>query len=97
MDWLSRVIRVVWWVSAGWLVLAFLWIGWWFVKYLTDADNPSRYEHGIGAVIIAFYSWPAALGALVAALVPRTGLSKRRRVIGLALLLSCIALLLLFQ
>lgn len=93
----SRVIRVTWWISLVWLVVGFLGEAWWFVKYLSDPDNPYRWEAGIGAAIFLFYSWPAAVGVLVAGLVPRTGLSTARRLTGLALLFCCIILVFLFK
>lgn len=93
----SRVILVVWWISLVWLAVGFLGEAWWFVKYLSQPDNPARHEAGIGAMIFLFYSWPAAVGMLVAALVPRTGLSTPRRLIGVALLLCCITLIYLFK
>jgi hypothetical protein len=93
----SRVIRVVWWISLVWLAVCFLGQAWWFVKYLADPDNPYRSELGIAAVIFLFYSWPAAVGILVAALVPRTGLSTFRRLSGVALLLGCVAMLYVFK
>lgn len=93
----SRVIRVTWWISVVWLAVGFLGEAWWFVKYLSDPDNPYRWEAGIGAMIFLFYSWPAAVGVLVAAFVPRTGLSTARRLTGVALLLCCITLIFLFK
>jgi hypothetical protein len=93
----SPVIRVVWWISIVWLAVGFLGEAWWYVKYLSEPDNPSRYEAGIGAMIFFFYSWPAAVGMLVAVLVPRTGLSTPRRLIGFTLLLCCIIMLYLFK
>ena len=40
----SRVIRVTWWISLVWLVVGFLGEAWWFVKYLSDPDNPYRWK-----------------------------------------------------
>ena len=66
----SRVIRVVWWISLVWLAVSFLGETWWFVGYLGEPDKQARLEYGVGAAItFLYYSWPAAVGMLVAALV----------------------------
>jgi len=93
----SRVIRVVWSISLVWLAIGFIGEMWWFVKYLSDPDNPARYEYAIGAGIFFICSWPAAVGVLVAALVPRTGVSTPKRLIGVALLLCWIIIVFLFE
>lgn len=94
---IAQGLRLLWWISLVWLTVSLLGESWWFARYLADRDNPARNELVIGAVVFLFYSWPAAVGMLVAALVPRTGLSIQRRLIGVALLICCITLTYLFK
>jgi hypothetical protein len=68
----------MWWISFVWLIVFFMSEWWWFVKYLTEPDNPYCYEYGIGAAYIFLYCWPAAIAMFIATLVPKTGLSTRR-------------------
>jgi hypothetical protein len=94
---ISKVIRVGWWISFIWLGGALVGELWWFFSFMMDADNPARIEAGIGAWIFLFYSWPAVVCMLVAVMVPKTGLSTPKRLIGVALLSSCIATVFLFK
>ena len=94
---ISKGMRVVWWISFVWLAVALVGELWWFVSFLMEPDNPARGEAGIGALIFLFYSWPAVVCMLVAALVPNTRLSTAKRLIGVALLLSCVATVFLFK
>jgi hypothetical protein len=94
---ISKVIRVGWWISFVWLAVALVGELWWFVNYVTDPDNPARIEAGIGAFILLLYSWPAVVCMLGAVLVPKTGLSTHKRLIGVAQLFFCIITVFLFK
>jgi len=88
--WMSRMIRGMWWLSVVWLSLTTAVVVYCLVWWLTNKDNPSRYEIAIVAGLTLLYSLPAGLGVLVAGFAPRTGLSTYRRGGGIALLLFCI-------
>jgi len=94
---ISKVIRVGWWISFVWLAVALVGELRWLGSFVMDADNPARIEAGIGALIFLFYSWPALVCMLVAVIAPKTGLSTPKRLIGVALLSSCIATVFLFK
>lgn len=94
---ISKLIRVVWWISCVWLAVALVGEVWWFVEYLRNLDNPARGESVIGALFYLFYSWPAVVCMLIAVLVPKTGLSPYKRFTGVALLVLCIGLVFLFK
>lgn len=96
-SWVPRVLQGIWWVSVLWLALAGVGMGYWFFKWLSDADNPYRYEYAFGAAMVLLYSWPAGLGMTVAGVYPRTGLSNLRRIVGLALMLFDIGFFILFD
>jgi len=93
----SKVIRLGWWISFLWLAVALVGELWWFGSFVMDRDNPARIEAGIGALIFLFYSWPALACMLVAVMVPNTGLSTLKRVLGVALLFCCIGTVFLFK
>jgi|GEM_PF-3630909 hypothetical protein len=94
---LCRAMRCVWWVSVSWLCLTFLGIVYFFASWLVDKNNPSRFEAGIGSGLILIYSFPAAIGAIAAALLPDTGLSLKRRLAGTFLLSVCVVLEVMFD
>jgi len=94
---ISKVIGVGWWICFVWLAVALIGELWWFGSFVTDAENSSRIEAGIGALIFLFYSWPAVICMLVAVMVPKSRLSTPRRLIGGVLLFSCIATVFLFK
>ena len=87
---MSRVTRVVWWVSIVWLALAAIVLVYCLIWWLTNEDNPARYEIAIESALVLLFSLPAGLGALFAGVAPRTGLSTYKRVGGVCLLLFCI-------
>lgn len=89
---LCRAIRCVWWISVLWLCLTFLGIVYFFASWLIDTKNPHRYEASIGSTLILLYSFPAAVGAVVAGILPDTGLSLKRRLTGVFLLAASVAL-----
>ena len=89
------VIVGVWWMSVLWLSLASAAIVYSLVQWVVLKDDPLRYETAIVSALVFFSSLPAGLGVLVAGVVPRTGLSPFKRVCGIALLLFCIAVLML--
>ena len=93
-EWMYRVLRGVWWVSVVWLAIATVFILLYFTRWFTEVRNPSRYEYAIAALVIFFYSLPAAVGVLLSGMVPKTGLSNYRRIGGVALLVFCIIALL---
>jgi len=95
--WLSGVLRGVWWISVVWLALTALVIVRFFIQWLAEPDNPVRYELAIAAALALFYSAPAAVGVVVAGIARKTGLSARRRIGGILLLVSCIAALIAFD
>ena len=94
---LCRTIRFVWWISVSWLCLTLFGIVYFFVSWIFTKDNPESYEGAIASALIMMYSFPAALGAIAAGLFPDTGLSLRRRVGGVFLLLICIVLVIVFD
>ncbi|MEW6128310.1 MAG: hypothetical protein AB1757_14825 [Acidobacteriota bacterium] len=87
----ARVLRVIWGVLFFWLALAAIWILYCLIWWINDSANPGRYEIAIIAAIILFYSSPAAIGVLITGLLPKTGLSTKWRIRGIALLLFCIS------
>lgn len=89
---ISQFLHGVWLISVGWLALAAIAIVYCFVWWLINSANPMRYEVALVSAFVLVYSFPAALGVLIADLTPRTGLSTRRRVGGIALLLFCIGI-----
>lgn len=87
----------MWWISVSWLFLTFLGIVYFFALWLVDKNNPLRYEAAIGSGLILIYSFPAAIGAIAAALLPETGLSLKRRLAGIFLLSACVVLDVIFD
>ena len=87
---ISRLLRGAWFGSVVWLALTAVIIVWDLIRWFTDGNNPGRDEFATHAVIVLFYSFPAAVGVLVAGIVPRTGLSIYRRLGGIGLLAFCI-------
>ena len=75
------------WLSLAAVGILYYALGWW-----ADKDNPARYEYIFGVVMIVMYSLPAGAGALIAAVVPRTGISARRRVGAVVLYLLSIVI-----
>lgn len=80
----------VWVISIIWLSLGNLGVIYWLVRWLTDSTNPARHEYAIGAAMCSVLSSPAGAGLLIVGIVPKTGLSTRRRIVGFALVLFCI-------
>lgn len=94
---IARVIRCTWWVSVAWLSLTLIAELYYFAQWLTDKNNPGRYEYAIASGLILIYSFPAAGGVLLAGVVPETSISRNRRVSGILLLLFCIGIDILFD
>jgi len=80
----------VWWASVVWLSITAAIIVWDFIRWFSQSHNPARHEFAIDALVVLFYSYPAAIGVLLACIVPKTGLSTYRRIGGIALLVFCI-------
>ena len=89
------MIRTIWWISVSWLALALVALVWFFVEWVCSKGDPLRYETALVSSLLFLSSLPAALGVLVAAVVPKTGLSPYKRVGGIALLLFCVGILIL--
>lgn len=89
------MIHAVWWISISWLSLASTVMVYLVVRWAIMKNDPLRYETAFGSAFVFFGSFPAGLGVLIAALVPKTGLSIYKRVVGIALLLFCIGVLML--
>lgn len=92
----TRVLRVVWWCSAVWLlaltvVIVVLMVGW---AFNTD---PRRYEAAIIAMLLAVYSWPAGVGILTSSVASDRTLSGRKRMIGVGLCILVVGLMLAFD
>ena len=92
-DW----VFIVWGTSMVWLGFVALVIVYGFVWWLLNADDPSRYEALIMPSMFAAYSLPAELGAVIASIIPGTGLSAFRRISGILLALVCVAAVLLIS
>ena len=90
--WVARVARVVWGLSMVWLSITTALLLYCLYWWLSDVDNPVRYEIVILSAIITIYSIPAGLGVLITGLVPKTGLSMRLRWVGFVLLIICIGI-----
>ena len=65
------------------------------VQWIVLADDPLRYETAIVSGLVLIWSLPAGLGVLVAGIVPRTRLSRNKRIGGIVLLLLCVGTFLL--
>lgn len=93
----SVVIEAIWLFSILWLFLVAVVNVGYFTLWLHDYNNPGRHELAIPAGMATFYSWPAGVGVLVAAITPKTGLSAYHRIGGIALALFCIIMTLIFD
>ena len=85
----------IWWVSVFWLILAFALIIFFLLQWFIMKDNPLRHETVLVSYTFFLFSLPACLGVLVAAVVPKTGLSIYKRLGGVAILLLCVGVLVL--
>jgi len=90
-----NTIEAIWWISGFWLALEFVVIAYFLVQWILLADDPLRYETAIISGSVFIWSLPPGLGVLVAGIVPRTRLSRNKRIGGIVLLLLCVGTFLL--
>ena len=90
-----KTVETIWWVSVFWLALEFVVMVYFFVQWILLTGDPLRYETAIISAFVFSWSLPVGLGVLVAGIVPRTRLSRNKRIGGILLLLLCIGTFLL--
>ena len=94
---IAPLLRGTWWVSVAWLSTALIAMVALFFGWLSDGANPKRYESAIAAAFVLMYSSPAAIGAVLVAAIPGTGLSAKRRIAAIAILCIAVGFLLIFD